>query len=164
MRYNKILITMFFFCVDTSYSKRTLNKPFSHYDKLSYVFEKDHATGAHVEMFTDIRSNMEGPNDSVQVEDGLDTKFLTMCTPRWTCHPMTWWPIDRIGPVIVGRVLAIKRGSTTCKHSRIMTSFRTSWKVQMINLGPLPNGQIELAKIKTYYTGSHYTYVVHFGS
>ncbi|KAA0040684.1 retrotransposon protein [Cucumis melo var. makuwa] len=73
--------------VDTSYSKRTLNKPFSHYDKLLYVFEKDHATGAHVEMFTDIRSNMEGPNNSVQVEDGLDTKFLTMCTPKMNMSP-----------------------------------------------------------------------------
>ena len=35
-----------------------LNKPFSYYNELAYVFEKDHATGANAETFIDVRSNV----------------------------------------------------------------------------------------------------------
>ncbi|KAA0042915.1 putative nuclease HARBI1 [Cucumis melo var. makuwa] len=37
----------------------------------------------------------------------------------------------------------------TCRHSRLITSFGTPWKVRMINLGPLQNDQIKLARKKT---------------
>uniref|UniRef100_A0A9I9CVC0 Retrotransposon protein n=1 Tax=Cucumis melo TaxID=3656 RepID=A0A9I9CVC0_CUCME len=62
--------------------KGLLNKPFPHYDELSYVFEKDRTTGASVEMFTDIGSNVPGESDGVQAEDGLDMEFPTMCSLR----------------------------------------------------------------------------------
>lgn len=62
--------------------KGLLNKPFAHYDELSYVFGKDLATRTHVEMFVDIRSNVLGPNNSVPAEEGLEIEFLTICNPR----------------------------------------------------------------------------------
>ncbi|KAA0034922.1 retrotransposon protein [Cucumis melo var. makuwa] len=63
-------------------AKGFLNKPFPHYDELSYVFEKDRAIRARAEMFSDIGSNVPGPSDGVQAKNILDMEFLATCRPR----------------------------------------------------------------------------------
>ncbi|KAA0038274.1 retrotransposon protein [Cucumis melo var. makuwa] len=72
-----------------------LNKPFLHYDALSYVFEKDRATKARVKTFADISLNVSASYDSVPTEDGLDMEFPAMCNPRINMSPkdiMGEWP------------------------------------------------------------------------
>ncbi|KAA0036124.1 retrotransposon protein [Cucumis melo var. makuwa] len=69
--------------------KGLLNKPFPHCEALSYVFEKDRATGVRVETFADIGSNVSADNDNVPVEDGINMEFPTMCSQRMKCPMRT---------------------------------------------------------------------------
>uniref|UniRef100_A0A9I9CUT4 Uncharacterized protein n=1 Tax=Cucumis melo TaxID=3656 RepID=A0A9I9CUT4_CUCME len=68
-------------------AKGFLNKPFPHYDELSYVFEKDREIRARAEMFSDIESNVPGPSDGVQAKNILDMEFLATCRPRMNMSP-----------------------------------------------------------------------------
>ena len=54
------------------------NKMSPYYDDLSYVFEKDQATGARLETFADVRSNVPGRFNDFSVDDAHDPKILTM--------------------------------------------------------------------------------------
>lgn len=54
------------------------NKSFPYYDELSYVFEKNRVTGACVETFVDVESNVLGESEGFQPEDGIDMEFPTM--------------------------------------------------------------------------------------
>ncbi|KAL0537717.1 hypothetical protein IC582_026702 [Cucumis melo] len=54
-------------------AKGLFNKSFVHYDELSYVFDKDHATGGRAESFADI-----GSNDPAGYDAAPDTDFPPM--------------------------------------------------------------------------------------
>lgn len=64
-----------------------MNKPFSHYDELLYVLRKDRATEAHAETFAYIESNVLGGSKGIQLEEGLDMEFPTMCSPTMNMSP-----------------------------------------------------------------------------
>ncbi|KAA0037992.1 retrotransposon protein [Cucumis melo var. makuwa] len=48
---------------------------------------KDRATGAHAETFADIESNVLGGSKGIQLEDGLDMEFPTMCSSTMNMSP-----------------------------------------------------------------------------
>uniref|UniRef100_A0A9I9D4Z6 Retrotransposon protein n=1 Tax=Cucumis melo TaxID=3656 RepID=A0A9I9D4Z6_CUCME len=100
-------------------AKRLLNKPFLHYNALSYVFEKDQATGAHAETFADIDSNMSADYDSVPTKDGIDMEFPVMCSPR-----MNMSPKDMMGGRS-GRSSDGRTGSSEQKRKHSMQQFET---------------------------------------
>ncbi|KAA0059814.1 retrotransposon protein [Cucumis melo var. makuwa] len=72
-------------------AKRLLNKSFPHYNELSYVFGKDHATGGRTKSFADVRSN-----DSTRYE-----AFSADAVPDTDCQPMyqglNMWPNELMG-------------------------------------------------------------------
>lgn len=72
--------------------KGLLNKPFPYYNKLSYVFEKDRATGAHAKIFTNVRSNVLDRSEGFQPKDKIDMEFPTMY-----CQGMNMSPEDMMG-------------------------------------------------------------------
>ena len=94
--------------------KGLLNKPFSYYDDLSYVFEKDRATGARAEMFADIGSNNPVASDGVRPEDDLDMEFPGMSSPR-----MNLSPDDMMGGR-PSRSSNVRPGSSGSKRKRTM--------------------------------------------
>ncbi|KAL0560649.1 hypothetical protein IC582_001058 [Cucumis melo] len=60
-------------------AKGFLHKSFSYYDDLFYVFDKDQATGACLETFADVGSNMLNMfNDGVPLDDSHDKDIPTM--------------------------------------------------------------------------------------
>ncbi|KAL4010894.1 hypothetical protein IC575_027915 [Cucumis melo] len=59
-------------------AKSLLNKPFSYYDELAYVFEWDRATGRFVETFADIGSNEPAGYEGFDMSDGNDIEFPFM--------------------------------------------------------------------------------------
>uniref|UniRef100_A0A9I9CTL0 Retrotransposon protein n=2 Tax=Cucumis melo TaxID=3656 RepID=A0A9I9CTL0_CUCME len=100
-------------------AKGFLNKPFPHYDTLSYVFGKYRATGAHSETFADIVSNVSVDNNSALAEDGIDMEFPAMCSPR-----MNMSPEDMIGGRS-SRSSDGRTGSSEQKRKRSMQQFET---------------------------------------
>ncbi|KAA0041596.1 retrotransposon protein [Cucumis melo var. makuwa] len=58
--------------------KGLLNKSFLHYDKLSYVFGKDRATGGRAESFADVGSNDSTGYDAFATDAVPDTDFPPM--------------------------------------------------------------------------------------
>uniref|UniRef100_A0A9I9EJW8 Myb/SANT-like domain-containing protein n=1 Tax=Cucumis melo TaxID=3656 RepID=A0A9I9EJW8_CUCME len=65
-----------------SAAKGLLNKSFVHYDELSYVFGKDHATGGRAESFANIGSNDPAGYDVFAADAAPDTNFSPMYSPR----------------------------------------------------------------------------------
>ncbi|KAA0048374.1 retrotransposon protein [Cucumis melo var. makuwa] len=59
-------------------AKGLLNKSFPHYDELSYVFSKDHATGGRAESFADVGSNDPTGYDAFAANAASDTDFQPM--------------------------------------------------------------------------------------
>uniref|UniRef100_A0A9I9EEF2 Myb/SANT-like domain-containing protein n=1 Tax=Cucumis melo TaxID=3656 RepID=A0A9I9EEF2_CUCME len=59
-------------------AKGLLNKSFSHYDELSYVFGKDRATGGRAESFADVGSNNPAGYEPFVVDATPDTDFQPM--------------------------------------------------------------------------------------
>lgn len=59
-------------------AKGLLNKSFSYYDKLAYVFERDRATSQGVETFADIGSNDPGGYKGFQMLDRNDIEIPTV--------------------------------------------------------------------------------------
>lgn len=56
----KIVITIFIVLEQSHLAAKVLlNRSFSHYDDLSYVFSRDHVTRGQAEIFTDVGSNVQ---------------------------------------------------------------------------------------------------------
>ncbi|KAA0066061.1 retrotransposon protein [Cucumis melo var. makuwa] len=62
--------------------KGFLNKSFSYYDELAYVFGRDRATGCFVETFTDVGSNEPDGYKGFDMPDGNDMEFPSMYSQR----------------------------------------------------------------------------------
>ena len=62
--------------------KGFLNKSFSYYDELAYVFRRDRATGCFVETFTDVGSNEPDGYKGFDMPDGNDMEFPSMYSQR----------------------------------------------------------------------------------
>ena len=94
-----------------------------------YVFNKYHATEVRVEIFADIESNVPRPSDVIKVNDGPDMEFLDMCNPKINLSQ------DDMMTERSSRSSDCKSGSSdqkrkhTCRHSRLITSFETTWTV-----------------------------------
>ncbi|TYK11084.1 retrotransposon protein [Cucumis melo var. makuwa] len=59
-------------------AKGLLNRSFSHYDELYYVFGRDHGTGGHVETFVNVGSNVIGGYEGFIGNDGNDIEIPSM--------------------------------------------------------------------------------------
>uniref|UniRef100_A0A9I9EG29 Retrotransposon protein n=1 Tax=Cucumis melo TaxID=3656 RepID=A0A9I9EG29_CUCME len=59
-------------------TKGLLNRSFPHYDKLSYVFGKDRATGGRAETFEDVRSNDPTGYATFRTDAVSDMEFQPM--------------------------------------------------------------------------------------
>ncbi|KAA0056167.1 retrotransposon protein [Cucumis melo var. makuwa] len=59
-------------------AKGILNRSFSHYDELCYVFGRDHGTGGHVETFVNVGSNVIGGYEGFIGNDGNDIEIPSM--------------------------------------------------------------------------------------
>ena len=60
-----------------SATKGLLNKPFSYYDELVYVFGRDRAMGRFTETFADVESNEPDEYEGFDMSDGND-EFLSV--------------------------------------------------------------------------------------
>ena len=64
-------------------AKGLLNKPFSYYDELAYVFGKDHATGVHAETFSDVGSTVPPEFQEFSHVDLNDMEIPSMFSHRF---------------------------------------------------------------------------------
>ncbi|KAA0058222.1 retrotransposon protein [Cucumis melo var. makuwa] len=83
-------------------AKRLLNKPFSYYDELTYVFDRDRVTGRFTETFADVGSNDPSGYEGFDMTDGNEefrpctTRGLTYRGMMYTHHDLL--ALQRVGP------------------------------------------------------------------
>ncbi|KAA0052065.1 retrotransposon protein [Cucumis melo var. makuwa] len=64
-----------------------LNKPFSYYDELVYVFGRDRAMGRFTETFADVESNEPDEYEGFDMSDGKD-EFLSVTIVEWLARAL----------------------------------------------------------------------------
>ena len=74
-------------------AKDLLNKPFSYYGELTYVFKRDRTTGCFAETFIDVKSNEPTGCEEFYMPDGTRSSHPCI-TRRLTCPRIMYPYID----------------------------------------------------------------------